>query len=315
MSWFSNKRTSSGAAPGGPQAPAPAAASPQGLVHGRYRLGPLLGQGGGSQVHEAVDLRTGATVALKIIHLPPDLPAPLRLEWAARLQREAALSRKLSHPAIVAVLDAGLQAGQAWLAMERVRGVDLGRYTQPQRRLPEDLVLRIGAKVAVALAHAHAHGVVHRDLKPANVIVDLAADQVKLADFGVARDTDASNTRTGLSLGTPAYMAPEQLAGEPATAASDAYALGVMLFELLSSRRPHQADTLGDLLRATATQPPATLRALRPDLPAPAAAAVEALLASKPADRPADLDAWAAQVAALAALMTRLLAPGASTGH
>jgi len=198
--------------------------------------------------------------------------------------------------------------------MERVRGVDLARYAEPQRRLPDDLVLRIGARVASALAHAHARGVVHRDLKPGNVIVNLAAGQVKLADFGVARDADASHTRTGMSLGTPAYMAPEQLAGEPASPASDAYALGVMLFELLTGRRPHQADTLGALLRATASQPPAALRALRPDLPAPAAAAVEALLARDPADRPADLDAWAGQVAALAALMARLLAPGASTG-
>jgi serine/threonine-protein kinase len=266
-------------------------------------------------VHEAVDLRTGSTVALKLIHLPADLAAVQRAEWLARLQREAELSRRLAHPDIVAVLGSGLQGHQAWLAMERVRGVDLARYTQPQRRLPENLVLQIGARVAAALAHAHGLGIVHRDLKPANVIVNLAAGQVKLADFGVARDAEAERTRTGLSLGTPAYMAPELLAGAPASPASDAYALGVMLFELLAGRRPHEAQTLGDLLQATASGQPASLRALRPDLPAPAAAAVEQLLARRPEDRPAQLDAWAGQVAALAALMGRLIGPASGNRH
>jgi serine/threonine protein kinase len=203
---------------------------------------------------------------------------------------------------------------QAWLAMERVRGVDLSRYTQRHLLLPENLVLRIGARVGAALAHAHAQGVVHRDLKPANVLVNLAAGQVKLVDFGVARQEDAALTRTGMTLGTPAYMAPEQLTGAPASPATDTYALGVMLFELLAGRRPHQAATLGDLLQATAQQPPAALSRLRPDLPATVVAAVEQLLAREPADRPANLETWAASVAGLAALMTRLLAPSASTG-
>lgn len=308
MSWFLSKRTV-------PQPLAQPGVAGEVLVHDRYRVGALLGTGGGSRVHEAADLRTGGTVALKLIHLPVDLGAAQRAEWLVRLQREADLSRRLAHPDIVAVLGAGLQGQRAWLAMERVRGVDLARYTQPQRRLPENLVLHIGARVAAALAHAHGQGVVHRDLKPANVIVNLAAGQVKLADFGVARDDEAERTRTGLSLGTPAYMAPELLAGEPASPASDAYALGVTLFELLTGRRPHEADTLGALLKATAHERPVELRALRPDLPAPAAAAIEQLLARQPQQRPAHLEAWAGQVAALAALMGRLIGPGAAAHH
>ena len=306
MSWFSLKRT--------PPDQQTAAGAQRPLLHNRYRLGARLGEGGGSQVVEADDLRTGRQVAVKLIQLPADLPAAQRQEWVARLHREAELARKLDHPDIVAVYEAGIQGQQAWLAMERVHGVDLSRYTQRHLLLPENLVLRIGARVAAALAHAHACGVVHRDLKPANVLVHLAGGQVKLADFGVARQDDAALTRTGMTLGTPAYMAPEQLAGAPATAASDTYALGVMLFELLAGRRPHQAATLGELLQATASQPPAALARLRPDLPAPVVAAVEQLLARQPADRPANLDAWAASVAALAALMTRLLAPSASIG-
>ena len=301
MAWFSRRRADARAdtsAPGGPA-----------LLAGRYRLGALIAEGSSAEVREAVDLRTGAAVAVKQIHLPPDLPGAQRQEWLQRLQREAALARRLEHPDIIAIYEAGLGDGRAWLAMERVRGVDLGRYTQRHRLLPETLVLRIGARVAAALAHAHAQGIVHRDLKPANVLVNLASGQVKLADFGVARDEAGSQTRTGLTLGTPAYMAPEQLAGEPAGPATDAYALGVMLFELLTGRRPHQAATLGELLKATASQAPARLAVLRPDLPASVVGLIEQLLARDPAQRPADLAAWSAQLAALAALMSKVLSP------
>lgn len=303
MAWFSLRRDAA------PATPALRIDDGPPLLAGRYRLGARLGRGASAEVREAVDLRTGNTVAVKLISLPRDLPEARRKEWLHRLQREADLARRLDHPDIVAVIEAGLQPGGAWLAMERVRGVDLSRYTQRHLLLPETLVLRIGARVAAALAHAHANGIVHRDLKPANVLVNLADGQVKLADFGVARDEDASATRTGLTLGTPAYMAPEQLAGAPAGAASDTYALGVMLFELLAGRRPHQAATLGELLKATASQPPASLARLRPDLPPTAVAAVEQLLALDPTDRPADLVAWSAQVATLSALMARVLTP------
>ena len=304
MSWFSSKRAS--------PAEAPVGAHGHALFNDRYRLGAVLGEGAGGQVREAIDLRTGATVAIKLLQLPPAMPQRQRQEWLLRLQREAALAQRLTHPDIVAVHAAGLAGQQAWLVMERVRGVDLSRYTQPNRLLPENLVLRIGARVAAALAHAHAQGVIHRDLKPTNVMVNLAGGQLKLADFGVAQDADAEPTRTGMALGTPAYMAPEQLAGAAASPASDAYALGVMLFELLTGRRPHQADTLGALLKTTLSQPPAALAELRPDLPAPAAAAVMRLLTRDPNERPANLAVWAVDVAALAALMTRLLAPAAS---
>ena len=303
MAWFSLRRDATQAASALRTDDGPP------LLAGRYRLGARLGQGASAEVREAVDLRTGNTVAVKLISLPRDLPETQRKEWLQRLQREADLARRLDHPDIVAVIEVGLQAGGAWLAMERVRGVDLSRYTQRHLLLPETLVLRIGARVAAALAHAHANGIVHRDLKPANVLVNLADGQVKLADFGVARDEDASATRTGMTLGTPAYMAPEQLAGAPASAASDTYALGVMLFELLAGRRPHQAATLGELLKATASLPPASLARLRPDMPPTAVAAVEQLLAHDPTDRPADLVAWSAQVATLSALMARVLTP------
>ena len=284
------------------------------LLAGRYRLGPHLGRGAAATVREAIDLHTGGSLAVKLIDLPADLAPSQRSEWLTRLQREAELGRQLQHPNIVAVLDAGLDGNQAWMVMERVRGVDLGRYTEPSRLLPEPLVLNIGAGVGAALAHAHGRRIVHRDLKPANVLVNLATGQVKLADFGVARLDDSALTRTGMTLGTPSYMAPELLAGQAASPASDVYALGVMLFELLAGRRPHQADTLGALLAATARQPPASLAALRPDLPAPVVQRVEALLARDPDARPADLVVWCADTAALAALLSRVLNPAAAPG-
>ena len=301
MGWFNFRRSA-------PAAP-PQASSDDPILAGRFRLGARIAEGGDSEVLAGIDLRTGFDVAVKLVELPPNLPGPQRQDWLARLRREADLGRCLMHPDIVSVLDAGLSGHTAWMAMERVRGHDLSRYTQLQRLLPEAEVLHIGARVANALAYAHDRGVVHRDLKPANVLINLAAHQVKLADFGVARLDDTSVTRTGLTLGTPAYMAPELLNGSAANAASDSYALGVMLFELLAGRRPHQADTLGELLRATAQGSPASLAQLRPDLPAPTVSAVELLLARNPARRPSDLSAWAAHVEALAALMTRLLAP------
>ena len=311
MSWFSKLRGDSEASALGPSTATAADHRPP-LLAGRYRLGARIGSGGAALVHDAIDLRTGNTVAVKLITLADDLLPAERADWLARLRREADIGRRLQHPDIVAALDAGVDGPLAWLVMERVHGTDLARYTQPNRLLPEAVVLRIGARVGAALAHAHVNGVVHRDLKPGNVLINLGSGQIKLADFGAARPEDSAVTRTGVTLGTPSYMAPELLAGAEASPASDAYALGVMLFELLAGRRPHQADTLGELLAATARQPPASLAVLRPDLPAPAVLAVEVLLARDPDRRPADLMLWSHHAAALAALMSRVLAPSAS---
>ena len=304
MTWFKRK----------PSEPAPQQISHSGppLLAGRFRLGARIAEGGAGAVHEAIDLRTGGAAAIKLVALPAGLAGAQRKEWVDRLQREAALGRRLNHPDILAMLDTGLTGTHAWLAMERVHGADLGRYTRANRLLPEAVVLHIGARVADALAHAHARGVIHRDLKPSNVLVDLGNNRVKLADFGVAKLEGAQNTKTGMTLGTPSYMAPELLAGAVASPASDAYALGVMLFELLTGQRPHQAENLGELLRVTASEEPASLHALRPDLPASVCAAVQQLLARAPAQRPADLAAWGGQIDALATVMTRLLAPSLS---
>ncbi|MBX3636838.1 MAG: serine/threonine protein kinase [Rubrivivax sp.] len=277
-----------------------------GSVVAGYRLRRLIGQGAQSEVWLARRAGQPEPVALKLVALAQGEDAePLRAAFAAATRA----ARRLHHPGIVAVHDTGIAGATGWLAMELVPGTDLVRYTRPARLLPEAAVLQVGGRIADALAHAHAQGVVHRDLKPANVLVDWAGDQVKLVDFGLARALGAAQTGTGLVLGTPSYLAPEQLAGAPPTPAGDLYALGVTLFELLAGRLPHEADSMGELLRQVAQQPAPDLRTLRPEVPAMLAALVGRLLAKSPAERPAD----AATVAAELRHLSRRIGGGDAT--
>jgi serine/threonine-protein kinase len=269
-------------------APAPAA----GLAN--YRIERPIGRGAVSQVFLAQDRRDRRWVALKVLDLGS---APSTPEWhdaMERFRREATLLHELRHPGIVAVLDAGPSEQGAWMAMELVAGCDLTRYTRPSRLLPPVLVARLGARVAEALAYAHRRGVVHRDVKPANLLVDWNTDAIKLTDFGLARTEEHTQTRSGIAVGSPEYMAPEQLAGAAVGPAADLYGLGATLFELLAGRRPHESDNLGALLRAVASEAAPDLRALRPELDAALTDAVMPLLAKNPAQRPSD----AAKVAA-----------------
>jgi len=257
-----------------------------------YVLGRVIGRGGGgATVHLAQDRRDGRWVALKLLPSEGACAGDEHQELRARFLQEAAIARRLRHPDIVAVHAAGEAAGSLWLAMELVTGCSLERYVQPRRLLPPSVVAELGMRLARALAHAHSLGIVHRDIKPSNVLVDLAADIVKLTDFGSARMRDSTRTRTEMMLGTPAYMAPEQLAGSVPTPASDVYALGVTLFQLLAGRLPHEGDTLGELLRRVANEPAPDLRMLQPDVPAALAALVARLLATRARDRPASGDA------------------------
>jgi serine/threonine protein kinase len=270
-----------------------------GLLFGPYRVLRTLGQGSMGVVYLAIDGQSGEAVALKVFELAAGAGSAEQSEARARFLTEAEPMRRLQHPDIVALHAAGEEAGRAWLAMELITGTSLERYTRPARLLPEAVVMGIGARIARALHHAHGAGIVHRDVKPSNVMVDWASGRLKLADFGLARLADAERTRTGLVLGSPAYMAPEQLAGDPATPASDVYALGVLLFQLLTGRLPHDEASLGELLRQVASVPAPDLRSVRPGLPAPLAAMVAALLAKRPADRPPDAATVAMQLQAL----------------
>ncbi|WP_395699531.1 serine/threonine-protein kinase [Aquabacterium sp.] len=293
-SWWQRwKRRTPGGASAAPAAAgaAPAAARPS---FGPYQALGVLGQGATGPVYLAQAGERQA--AIKLLVTDPALPAAEQADQRQRFLLQAEVLRGLAHEDIVTVLDAGEREGQPWIALELAPGTDLSRYTRAQRLLPEPLVLRIGARIARALAHAHERGIVHRDLKPANVRLDVASGRLKLVDFGVARLQDQAVTRTGVTLGTPAYMAPEQLLGEPADARTDTYALGVMLYELLTGRLPFPATTLGELLRAVAGGEPAPLRHWRPELPAGLEALLQQILQRAPGLRPQSLPALAAEL-------------------
>jgi serine/threonine-protein kinase len=249
---------------------------------GPYTLLRPLGRGSMGVVHLALDTATRRHVALKTLALGREAATDEFNDARARFLAEAEAAKRLSHPDIVVVHAAGEHDGTAWMAMELLRGCELGRYTHMSRLLPEALVLQLVERLARALAHAHARGVVHRDIKPGNVMLDLPSRRLKLTDFGVAGLADMSRTRTGVVLGTPLYMAPEQLAGAPADARSDLYSLGVLLFQLLTGRLPHEHASLGELLRQVARVPAPDVRSMRPSL-SPAVAAVVATALQKPA--------------------------------
>jgi serine/threonine protein kinase len=272
---------------------APSGAAPP-AQFGRYQVLGLIGRGASGQVLLAQAGDT--TVALKTLELDPRLSPQEAADHRERFERQAGVMRSLAHPDIVRLVDSGTAGGRPWIAMELAPGAELSRYTRANRLLPEPVALRIMARVAGALAHAHSRGVVHRDMKPANVRIELGTDGVKLLDFGVARLQDAAVTRTGVTLGTPAYMAPEQLTGDHADPRSDTYAVGVMLYELLTGRLPYPAGTLGELLRAVSAGEPTPLRQWRADLPQGLTDLVSCLLHRLPDARPQDLNRLAAEL-------------------
>ena len=268
-------------------------------VWGPYRIVRVLGQGSMGRVYVAADDIQLSVVALKIIPLGGDGNRATLDAARGLFLAEAHSTRKLRHAHITSVINAGEKHGHGWLAMELAPGVDLSRYTSTNRLLPQAVVAGVGAKVAQALAHAHGLGIVHRDVKPSNVLVDWASNSLKLTDFGLARTADALATRTGVVLGSPAFLAPEQLAGAPADTRSDIYALGVTLFQLLSGSLPFAASTLGELLAQVARKSAPALGPLHPGITPALADLVASMLQKSAQDRPAMADVVASELAAV----------------
>jgi hypothetical protein len=231
----------------GPYHPAPPAAAvgerlvPGALLSGRYRIVAPLGRGGMGEVYRADDLTLGQSVALKF--LPTELARdPERL---ARFHAEVRIARQVSHPYVCRVYDVGEADGQPFLTMEYIDGEDLAALLRRVGRLPEEKGIELARQLCLGLAAAHDRGVIHRDLKPANVMID-GRGQVRLTDFGLAT---AIGPVEDVRSGTPAYQAPEQLAGREVTARSDLFALGLVLYEMFTGRRAFPATTAAELRR------------------------------------------------------------------
>lgn len=252
---------------------------------GNYTLIEPAGRGATAEVWKARDQRNGREVGLKLLADETALEDPQ--EVRERFCEEGRLARALRHPDIVVWLDGGEHMGRPWMALEWLPGDDLSHHIRRDALLKVTTVVQLARRLALALDHAHRQGIVHRDLKPANVRVDLARGVVKLADFGIAREEDSTRTRTGLFLGTPAYMAPELLTGATADARSDLYALGVLFFELLTGRRPIDSTSMGDLLRRLVREAAPDVRTLRPEVTDGVAFVLSSLLQREPARRPA----------------------------
>lgn len=265
------------------------------LIGGRYRLLELLGAGGMGTVYRAHDTELDEVVALKTLRREL-VDAPGALD---RFRRELKLARRVTHRGVARAFDMGDHQGERFLTMEYVDGAPLTRKLEAGRGLPVAVGVQIARDVADALCAAHAVGVVHRDLKPDNVLI--ASDgRVVLTDFGVARlveGGDARATRAGMVVGTPAYMAPEQVEGREVSARADLYALGVMLFEMLSGELPFVADTPLGMAAMRLSTPPRDLGAIAPGIPASLLAVVASCLARDPAERPPSAEALSALLA------------------
>ena len=249
-----------------------------------YALEDEIGRGGMSVVFRARDIRLNRPVAIKV--LPPELAHDAAIR--ARFTREAQTSAQLSHPHIVPIYDVGEREGLAYFVMALVTGGNLASHLMREPRQPIDEVRRILAEVADALSYAHMRGVIHRDIKPDNILLDRQTGRVMVTDFGIAwaMEAGARLTATGIAVGTPTYMSPEQAVGErELDGRSDIYSSGVLGYQMLTGRVPFEAGNTMALLLKHVTERPRSIAELRPDTPRGLRETVERAMMKAPQDR------------------------------
>jgi eukaryotic-like serine/threonine-protein kinase len=253
------------------------------LQVGKYDVQKMLGKGATGTVYLAKDTFSGREVALKTIEPEVFRDPEFGTVYRTQFLNEASLAGKLKHPHIVSILDAVVGEDSGYIAMELVTGGDLAAYTKPDKLLPVADVLQIGFKVCGALDYAFREGIVHRDIKPANLMLVRGTD-VKIADFGAAYLRKSHVVQTQM-MGSPYYMSPEQIAGAPLTHHSDMYALGAVLYEMLTGQRPLRAENLDALLKKITELEPLPPSEIRPDLPKELDAVILRAMRKKPESR------------------------------
>jgi CHASE2 domain-containing sensor protein/predicted Ser/Thr protein kinase len=249
---------------------------------GRYQVEKELGKGAMGVVYQGKDPKIGRIVAIKTMALSEEFSGDDLVDARERFFREAETAGRLQHQNIVTIFDAGEEHDLAYIAMEFLKGSDLAEHTRPDNLLPVSTVISVVSRVAQALDYAHRQQVVHRDIKPANIMYARNSDTVKVTDFGIARITDSSKTKTGLVLGTPSFMSPEQLAGKRVDGRSDLYSLGVMLYQLLTGVLPFRGESMAELMYKIANEEAADIRIHRIELAESLAAVVKKAMAKQP---------------------------------
>lgn len=233
---------------------------------GRYQVEKELGKGAMGIVYLGKDPKINRIVAIKTMALAQEFEEGELDEVKTRFFREAETAGRLTHPNIVTIYDVGEEHDLAYISMEFLDGHDLARYTKPDKLLPVKTTLQLIILAAEALHYAHQQKVVHRDIKPANIMLIPKSSTIKITDFGIARITDSSKTKTGMVLGTPSYMSPEQLIGKHIDGRSDLFSLGVMLFQLLCGQLPFKGDSMASLMFSIANDPHPEIIGLRKGL-------------------------------------------------
>jgi eukaryotic-like serine/threonine-protein kinase len=293
--------TGAASAAGSANVAAPGSAELQRL--GRYQLEREIGRGAMGIVYLGRDTAINRMVAIKAIPLASEFSDAELVEARSRFFREAETAGRLNHPNIVTIYDVGEERGLAYIAMEYLKGRHLSDYAKFDNLLEPRKVLEVIGRTADALGFAHKQQVVHRDIKPANLMYDSSTDTLKITDFGIARLSGAGSTRTGIVLGTPSFMSPEQLEGRTVTGHSDLFSLGVSLFQLLTGQLPFTADSMTGLMQQIAEAPHPPLRAFRPDLPVCVESIIDRALAKNPDAR---YDSGAHMAAALEDCRSRI---------
>jgi serine/threonine-protein kinase len=284
-----------------PVEPVPGGPSHAGARMGRYRLKQLISSTEACSVYRALDQDSQQSVAIKLFDgqsqaRPTGATQAGTSPMQLRARHEARVATELEHPNIVKVIGQGQSSGQPYLVMEYLPWPTLQHYCEPGHRLEPSQVEPLLVQLLQALAHAHSRGVVHRDIKPDNILYHPETGKAKIIDFGVARTADGARTQTGVMLGTPSHMAPEQITGAAPDARTDLYALGVVAHQLLMGRLPYRHASGPALMDAILHEPVQMKPLSEADIPLALAQGVERALAKQPAARWQSALEWLAQL-------------------